>query len=567
MNAKQQEFYLKCRDDPVFFATEKFNGQPIVYIKHVSRGKIPLCDNIYDWQIDVLKRLHAGENLIINKSRRVGVSWISVVFVTWLIEFHANLESLFLSRGEKYAKNLLRKLKFCDKNLPRWMRREIGTDSTSRYSLIARDPTGDITGEAVVDSLTTTGGSGRGEGARFLLADEFAWMDDCEEVWAAVAPTTADGGQVVCASTPNGMANEFHRIWVEANQDPDGGFTPLEIHYTMCGHGDEWLKSASRGMTNTQRDQEFELEFLVAGTPAFNPTDVKACYMPPDEFPEVAKMIRESQKFFSGVDTAEGKTHGKKAKSLLPDYNSACVLNELGVQVYAEHNRDSLTKWAGWTDHDGDEIVEYPGRVSEIHAQFPGKMAIEKNGPGLVVLNRHVLPEDVIILNEDGKIVKVIVSEVVPLQTTEKSKPRLVSQLAYALESRQIIITDWFTYQCILAYQSVSSSISSHVRHEALTGHYDDPVVSLMIAYDLALKEGMYDLDWSKIYATGTRVSTKPPSERVAPIPMPDQIGIPEPARDIALPRRDVSHLDPWAAIGRNYGRANHPNRRRTHTR
>lgn len=534
MNDQQAEFWQKCKEDIVFFATAKYNDRWLVWFKHVSKGRIPLGPNIYDWQVELLQQLQAGESIITEKSRRVGVSWTCCVFAIWLILFHPEPEVLFLSRKEWHAKKILKKAKFLYKNLPEWMKREVGTDSQERFSLLARDKHGEIAHEAIIDSLTTTGGSGRGEGARFVLADELAWMEDPEAVWGAISPTTADGGQIAAVSTHNGTGNTFYRILEEAKAG-HSEFVWMSIHWKYdCHHTDEWFRKASKGMTAAQIGQEFELEAMISGTPAFNPQDVRACYMPAEDFPEVAEMIEKSTQLFSGIDSAEGKTHGKKG-SLLPDYNSACVLNEFGVQVYAEHNRLPLTKWAGETivGEDGERI-EIPGRVSEIHAEFPGDMAIEKNAQGLVVINRHILPED-------------DVSEIHSRTMTNPFKKRIFVQLEHAIGSHQIIITDYFTYQCALVFQRVSTKISGQITYEAPAGHYDDPLIALGLAWDLALHSGVYDFDFNRVFASGQRVSTSPPEERELIFSMPSVISVPKETGGFSVPRDPYSGvMSPW---------------------
>jgi len=535
LNDQQAEFWQKCKEDIGFFATAEYNGHYLVWVKHVSKGKIPLGPNIYPWQLKLLRGLQAGDNFIAEKSRRVGMSWtVGGIWTTWLMEFHPDPECFFISINEDKAKALLRKLKFVDRHLPKWMRREIGTDAMGRYSLLQRNEAGEVISEASTDSTTTTSSTARGEGARFIFIDEWAWMENAEEVLASVMPAIADGGQVVGASTHQGTGSTFYRVLEEAKAGHNE-FISVSVHYERdCGHGEEWLRKASIGMTPTQIGQEFELEPMISGTPAFNPQDVRACYMPPEDFPEVAEMIGKSTRFFSGIDSAEGKTHGKKG-SLLPDYNAACVLNEFGVQVFAEHNRLPLNKWAGETiDGEGGERIEIPGRVSEIHAGYPGDMAIEKNAQGLVVINRHILPDD-------------DVSEIHPKTMTNPFKKRIFVQLEHAIGSHQIVITDYFTYQCCLVFQRVSTKISGQITYEAPAGHYDDPVLTLALAWDLALHGGVYDFDFAKVFASGQRVSTRPPEERELIYQMPSAISVPREATGFSVLRDPHSGvMSPW---------------------
>lgn len=474
LTVEQAIEYKKCAKDVTYFTRH------YVWIKHITMGAIkwapyPGATTDPCWQIKLLKDMQDGKNLIVLKSRQVGASWTVAIYVAWMMHFRPNIEMLLLSQKEKKAIKLLSKVKFISRRLPDWMQREISSDTKTSFALVHKRRNGAIVSETLCDSLTTTGDSGRGDSAAFVFLDEFARLDNAEETWTAIKPTTSHGGQIVAASSPMGKVGPFPRIYMMADSGDSATFEARRVHYTDCGFGEDWLRSASDGMTDTQIAQEFELAFLGSGSPAFNPVDVQACYYGDGLPEELFELVGKSKKFATGVDSAEIKRRSKLSQR---DFNAITSLNEFGIQIAAQSNKLTLDEWAGKTlDVGNDERVEVMGFVSKWHKRFPGLMFSEENGAGLTVANRHILP------NDD-------VSEFASRRTTAKSKPRLVNQFYMALAGRLIAITDKNTYYQLLMYEDLGNN-----RYEAPQGWNDDLVIAIMNAYDALIEMGGYEFD------------------------------------------------------------------------
>ena len=463
--------YIRCRDSAAYMV-EHYG-----HLKHIDRGKIRWRP--YPWQQGLLDALQDGHSVVVLKSRQVGVSWTVAAFSAWLILFRPDIEILFLSKKQLDAIKLLKKCRFFLVNLPDFLRREFNTDSMTRISVVHRRSGTEIVSESGIDSLTTTGESGRGETARLIFLDELAHLPDGETTWTAIKPATSHGGQVIAASSPKGFENVFHRLWIQADSGESASFIPFRVHYTDCGLDQEWLDIASDGMTDEQIAQEFELAFIGTGSPAFNPIDLEACYIPLDQLPDELKAIAASSRTFAtGVDSAEIRVEKSKRRR---DENAITSLNEYGIQIAAEANKMPLNKWAGHTLRTDGGNIEVVGFVSEWHVQYPGTMYIEENGSGITVYNRHILPDD-------G------VSEAILRRTTAKSKPRLVNQLKLALAGRQIIVTDKNTYYQLQTFEDLGNG-----RYEAAAGYKDDRVMALLEAWDALLRMGGMEFEFPVI--------------------------------------------------------------------
>jgi len=515
--------FRRCAESVVYFCKN------YVYIKHITRGAIkwvpyPGALGDPDWQTSILQDLQDGESLVLLKSRQVGASWTVSIFVSWLILFRSDMEVLLLSQKEKKAIKLLGKIKFICTHLPDFLSREFNSDTQTRLSVIHKRRGQSVKSESSVDSLTTTGESGRGDTARLVFLDELAHLDNAEETWTAIKPTTSHGGQVVAASSPKGNSGPFARLWMEADSGASVSFRPVRVHYTDCGFDNEWLGRASDGMTEAQIQQEFELAFLGTGSPAFDPNHVRAAYCPVDDMPEDIKRLYKTptKKYASGVDSAEIRVQKKTRRR---DFNAITALNEYGIQVAAEANQMPLEEWAGNTLETARGTVDVPGYVTKWHARFPGIMFVEENGAGLVVENRHKLPDD-------------LISEMAVRRTTSKSKPRLVNQFILGLAGGQVVITDKRTYYQLLTYEDLGNG-----KYSAPEGLNDDLVIAILEAYDALIEMGGYEFDFSILASSAGATPV------VSPLDFDIDQGIPTmPSMDQFIPsdRGAVEFFNEW---------------------
>ena len=512
----------RCSQDVGYFVRN------YVWIRHPAFG-FPIRFTPWHWQNGLMYLWQSGYNTISNKSRQIGWSWSALAYALWKLCFHRGSEIYLISYNDDKAKSLMRKLRYMFDRVPDWLRPQTpsrGGDSKSMLAVRMRyfdDALGSYTwADGFVSSLTTTGASGAGESATLVVADEVGlWKErqDDEATWAAVAPTTTHGGQLLVASTPRGYGGVFHRIWVESLSplmndgrvtdfspldvfnsesvdyyDGRDSFIPIKVHYSMCYHDEEWLQACCRDMPADRqlrireyfedkvydrawRDrqserlklhaalilQEYELLFDRPGNAVFDSGSLNKCYKPPGSNPEIQKAIDASKRFYGGVDTAEGISKTNRQ----PDYHSLTVLNDKAIQVYSDHNRNPISMWAGTTEVNPvtSKMVEVKGDVLKAIELFPGDWAIEKNGPGGMVINRVLphLPRRTMMT---------------PVMMTHYLKGRLVTELAYAIENGQTVITDYFTLECLRQYIGKGAG-----RYEAAPGFYDDPVVSFMLAY------------------------------------------------------------------------------------
>jgi hypothetical protein len=220
----------------------------------------------------------------------------------------------------------------------------------------------------------------------------------------------------------------------------------------------------------------------------FDATHLANCYKPFSMYPEVKQTVLDYRQkvkdsrgefyYYSGADNAVGKAHRKSREK---DYNAWTSLTASGIQAFTYYDKKPLHTWAGSSaiDEKGQILAE-PGKVSQLHAEWPGLAIIEEDGPGYTVLNRHILPMDGI-------------SNVRPVSMRHHIKNRLIRNLIIAIESHAIVITDEKTYQQLSMYQLGDTPDT----YEAPVGFNDDLVMALAMALEALRIEGAIELTFS----------------------------------------------------------------------
>jgi len=490
LTPEQLEEFKKCRDDVVYLV------ETYGYLRHTSRGAIEW--EPYPYQIEMLRAMQRSDNIITIKSRQIGCSWTAAAFAIWLAIFHPDSDILILSAKEKYAIDFLKKAKFFFNRLPTFLKPKVTVNSRVQFAVEFKAKKGDrlFVSESTIHSLTTTTDTGRGFSARLVIMDEAAFLPNAEATWTAVLPTTTHGGQIAVISTPNGVNNFYHRLWVKTEMGEETGFTPIKAYYKDCGFDEAWLRKVTVGLTAQQILQEYELTFLAGGNPFFDLTQLALCYFPISEYPEITDahgndIKAKTHMSFTGVDTSTGRRKG----SVDPDYTSIVTLNEYGVEIDSFHsNRAKLNEVAGYTLtlEDGTKI-EVEGKVSQWHREYPGICVIERNGSGEAVLARHITPDD------DRSLT-------IGRQTTggvrgTGSKIRQLNALKLAFAGRQIAVTDPFTYLCLQALEDKGLD-----KAEAAEGMFDDPVIAIALAYSELLRWGGFQMTFPDQTADGRRM-------------------------------------------------------------
>ena len=173
----------------------------------------------WDVQDDAFNQLcdavDIGKDVLIDKSRDMGASWICITLATWYWLFSPNAQILLVSRVEDLVDRrgdpdtLFWKIDYLLENVPDWMLPcerhllERGGDCRTHLQLVNPITSSTISGQA------TTGHVGRGGRRTFVLFDEMASMQNADDAWRSAADTTSCR---IANSTPIGPGTEFSRL-------------------------------------------------------------------------------------------------------------------------------------------------------------------------------------------------------------------------------------------------------------------------------------------------------------------------------------------------------------------
>lgn len=495
--------WVRCKLSAVYWAMN------YVWIQEKETGYI-IPFNMLPYRKRMLVDLQDGYDLVIDKCRRAGASWTMKTFAAWKMNFHPGSTILDLSRREDDAIDLLDKARFVLEHLAghddtdyelatkhAWMCGEFIIDNKKELALAWRDHEGRLTQTSKCDSLTTTTESGRSKGAGFIILDEWAFVKpDDIKTWRAIGSMRVRGTQYVKCSTPNGVGGDHYSAVMRARTAKQKGqLDRLSFRYHEVDWWDteitrEQYEVLIEDMDDDSIAQEFKREFLTSGSPAFSHAHVIAAYKPQDEYPEIAaaladyhdRVIKGEGDFYyaGGIDSMKGLITKKTNQK---DWNSMTgfTRHRVPIQAFALHSKESISSWSGFPAVAGSGDIEWVvGTTTKKHEQYPGVYFVEDNSQGEQVMTNHQAPQD-------G------VSKIMPWNTNVATKPKSVLDFQKALEGGLVIITDEFTFQCLMTYQDLGGG-----KYGAPSGveFADDPVISTILSWQMILRMGAMQIVW-----------------------------------------------------------------------
>jgi len=281
-------------------------------------------------QLETVKHLAAGEDIIVLKARQVGFSTLFAAWALYMTLTRPSYAVLFLSRNREEAVYLLAKAKFAYTRLPEWVKERLPTPRVNNEQRMA------FTNHASITSLPSRKDAARGRTTSLLIADEFASLEDQEEAWAAMLPATSVGGQAVVLSTAKGSGDLFETLWNKA-MTKAMDWVPLFWSWRSAFDQD-WYDQKARELLPWQLAQEHpdsaEEAFGKSGNAVFDLEKLKGMRLVDPlvgEFNAEAETFRAVKdgpfrvwetpepkaSYVIGVDIAEGLEHGDRSVAVV----------------------------------------------------------------------------------------------------------------------------------------------------------------------------------------------------------------------------------------------------------
>jgi len=251
------EEYRKCGQDPIYFMKK------YCVIQHPVRGKIPF--HLYPFQENCLTDFKDNRFNIILKSRQLGLSTLSAGFILWKMLFNQDFNALVIATKVTVAKNLVEKVRVMHDLLPVWLR-DGGNSSVEDNKLSLKLKNG-----SQVKAIASSPDAGRSEALSLLVVDEAAFIRDIDEIWLSAQSTLSTGGSAIVLSTPNGVGNWFHKMWVEG-ENGSNGFNTIKLHWTVHPErNQQWRDEQTRILGIKGASQECDCDFVGSGDTVIDP--------------------------------------------------------------------------------------------------------------------------------------------------------------------------------------------------------------------------------------------------------------------------------------------------------
>ena len=238
----------KCMADPIYFMRK------YVKIQHPHKGTIPF--NLFPFQEDTLDRFHDDRFLLILKSRQLGITTLVSAYALWLMIFSSDKSILIISIKQEVSKEIITKVRFANDHLPSWLK--VAAVEDNRLSLRLKN------GSSIA-ATSSSGDAGRSKALSLLVLDEAAFIDQAEEIWTSAYNTLSTGGRAIILSTPNGVGNWFHKMWVEADKKKND-FKTLRLPWNLHPERDKtWRDEQTKQLGARGASQECDCDFLSSG--------------------------------------------------------------------------------------------------------------------------------------------------------------------------------------------------------------------------------------------------------------------------------------------------------------
>jgi len=200
----QQAVWSACARDVLFYVnTFVWTYDP----RKISNGMTPKLPFItYEYQDNAFYALDEAvgkTDVLIEKSRDMGASWICLTLFQWRWVFRRMQSFMMVSRKEGLVDgagdSLFSHVDFINKGLPKWL---MPHHRRLKLKLLNNENGSKIEGESTTENI------GRGGRRTAMLIDEFAAFEGGG--WDVLSATADNTNTRIFNSTPNGTANAFY---------------------------------------------------------------------------------------------------------------------------------------------------------------------------------------------------------------------------------------------------------------------------------------------------------------------------------------------------------------------
>lgn len=217
----QRELKAVCREDILFYVNTfvwQYNPQH----KEAEIGPFITWDFQDTALHTILKAVYEERDLVIEKSREMGASWLCLIVMDWLWQFFKNKKTLCISRNAEAVDDsdpdsLFWKIDFMHAHLPCWL---LDPEAISRKRMYM----GNLQTHSTISGEASTSFAGSGGRATFMFIDELAKIREDFEIVRSTHDTSRCR---VYNSTHTDPANQFAKLCTQE------GMRKIRMHWSQ----------------------------------------------------------------------------------------------------------------------------------------------------------------------------------------------------------------------------------------------------------------------------------------------------------------------------------------------
>ena len=448
--------YMKCADDPVYFAKK------YIKIVHVDKGLIPF--EMYPYQEEIATKITKNRRVAVLTARQSGKTTTAVAVILHYILFNEFKTVAILANKGDSAREVLSRVQLAYEALPPWLQQ--GVEEWNK---------GNITLEngCKIYAGTTSSSAIRGKSIAFLYLDEVAFIEGYDEFFASVYPTISSGEEtkLLMTSTPNGL-NHFWKTCKGAEEGKNGYEYVKVMWYDVPGRGDKWKQETLEALDFDEEKfkQEYCCEFvgssgtLISGSKLKELDDVNPIVE--SEGIRQFKRVEKDHVYAMTVDVSRGKGLDYSTFTVFDvtsmPYEQVCVFRD---NLISPVDFASIIFRMGKMYNEASVLVE----VNDIGAQVSDTLLMDFGYENMLFTENAGRGGKQISGGFSGRSVDG------GIRTTKSVKAVGCSMLKLLIEQNQLRINDVFTINELKRFSRKGTS------YEAEPGSHDDMVMNLVL--------------------------------------------------------------------------------------
>ncbi len=443
----------------------KFYLENFCKIKGKTPGLVPFILN--EAQKDIFNTLRKSSRVIILKARQIGFSTAITGFFYHKTIMTPGMNTVLIGYNTDMAAELLDKVKMFWQTTPMELQPTIHYNSKYEISFPK------LNSKIIV--LPSSENVGRGYTIHACLCTELAMWEKAEEKMAALENAVPKDGLLVIESTPRGVGNLYHKIWMSK----ENGYEKKEYGWWWA-YNEEEIEQIRRRMNDPQRfAQEYSLEFLSSGRSVFSPDLIKSLQSDILNLGDVH--LDENKKehtvrqmdgltiyqepapgkvYVAGADVSEGVTGG--------DYSV--------VTIFERSTGEEVAHWHGMMAP--DKFAEKLNAWGRFYNN--ALMVVEINNHGLttVTVLKQMLYPTLYFRPSKFDTIPSSWSDRLGWKTTKVTRPLMIDDLNQALREKSLTIHSKYLVD---EMQTFVYDFGNNMN--AIDGYHDDAIFSASIAF------------------------------------------------------------------------------------